>query len=76
MRLYTKRITSAVIMMRIIIMPTTTVTATATERAVGLVTLFLGGFSVSITIGHYCTLFKLWSCITSNFKAPPHGYTV
>ena len=54
MRLYTKRINSAVIMMRII-MPTTTVTATATERDVGLDTLFLGAFSVSITIGHYCT---------------------
>ena len=49
MRLYTKRITSAVIMMRMI-MPTTTVTGTATERAVGLVTLFPGAFSVSITI--------------------------
>ena len=54
MCLYTKRITSAVIMIRII-MPTTTVIGTATERAVGLNTSFLGAFSVSIAIGHYCT---------------------
>ena len=54
MHLYTKRINSAVIMIRIIV-PTTTVTATATERAVGLNTSFPGAFSVSITIRHYCT---------------------
>ena len=55
MCLYTKRITSVVIMMRMIV-PTATVTATAIDRAVGLDTSFPVAFSGSITISHYCTL--------------------